>query len=110
MQGGALADGNAVEERRLLSGEELEGEMEKGVPGCYMDPLLANSPSRFLDFVCKLFKCCLIGFARSVRVECGLLFVTKKSGKLRMIIDARRANVMFRKPPSEGNSGAACFG
>ena len=49
-------------------------------------------------------------FACSTKVTCGIFFVTKKAGRLRMILDARRSNVYFRKPPSRHNSSAACFG
>ena len=43
-------------------------------------------------------------------VFCPKSFVFKKNKKLRLIIDARRASVFFRRPPSGENSSLAALG
>jgi hypothetical protein len=43
-------------------------------------------------------------------VENGLFFVQKKSNTLTRILDARKANQYFRKPPTGHNSSSAALG
>ena len=41
----------------------------------------------------------MLEWCEQVRECCGLFAVWKKSGKQRLIIDARRSNLWFRPPP-----------
>ena len=85
----------------MLSGEEIAAVMEQGFSNdCYMDPQLTHDPSKYHNLVGDLCSCNLLGFTDQPRVQVGLFFVTKKNHKQRMIIDARRTNKLFRKPPT----------
>eukprot|EP00973_Karenia_brevis_P084010 11656732-Karenia_brevis.AAC.1 len=85
----------------LLSSEELEAVHERGLPRTYMDPTLQHNESLYSEFIAQLFECGVISFAREVKCECGMFFVRKKNGMLRLILDARLANSFFRSPPSD---------
>ena len=75
-----------------------------------MDPVLKHSVKKYSDFVGVLHSCGLVKFCQSAKVTNGLFFVRKKSGKLRMILDAWPANQLFRKAPTGQNGSAASFG
>ena len=93
----------------LLTGEELEGVLESGYPSTYHDPVLKSNRKKYLSFLQDLHQCGVIDFAPKVKVELGLFFVFKKNKKLRLIIDARAANLHFRRPPSKNNSSLAAL-
>ena len=96
-------------EAMLLSEEELGGVMQDtSMPGCYHDPVLANSPREWAGFVCELLRSGVIDFTLRPQVVAGVFFVRKKSGALRLIIDARRANRLVRAPPAGRNSSTEC--
>ena len=73
------------------------------LPGLYMDPVPQRGPSKDGEFVAGLFRCHLVRFDLKAFSECGLLLVIQKpkDGKvrLRLVIDARRSNSLFRNPP-----------
>ena len=98
------------DEWMLLSDEELAGELERETPGQYSDPVLARDQEQYISFLKELRRCGVIGCSSWVECVCGLFFVSKKNKKLRLIIDARRANVFFRRPPSGENSSLAALG
>lgn len=102
---------DCFEDEMLLSPEERAGVLEKGLDGlCYMDPLLANDPKKYHQFVADLFQCNLIGFTTNPRVQVGAFFVTKKNNKQRLIVDARKTNRLFRTPPSTAMGSMECWG
>ena len=41
----------------------------------------------------------LVGYSLQCECESGVFFVHKKSGKIRLILNCRRANARFRAPP-----------
>ena len=47
----------------------------------------------------RLWEAGLLSFARRRRAEIQPFFVTTKGGKQRLVLDARRANQWFRRPP-----------
>ena len=99
------------ESQMLLSEEERGGVLEKCLEGdMYVDPLLAEDKKAYHGLVCDLVRCSLVGFTTSPKSQVGLFFVSKKNGKLRMIIDARRTNSVFRKPPSTQLGSADSWG
>jgi hypothetical protein len=109
LEGQALREVRECHTRMLLSPEELEGELEQGLAGLYHDPVLERSECKYLDFVCELFKSGIVNFNPWVKVEVGVFFVLKKNRKLRLILDARRSNQHFRRPPSRNNCSAGSF-
>ena len=102
LRGDALAAVRDVESRMLLSSEELEAELSQGISMFYHDPVLKRNRKQYVSYLKQLYGCGLIGLTSSCNIVCqpGLFFVRKKSNQLRMIVDARRANLRFRKPPS----------
>ena len=65
---------------------------------CYHDPALSDS-GVYAKFIFDLYNAGLIAFTSNPRVIIGVFFVTKKNGRLRMIIDCRRINNLMRQPP-----------
>lgn len=89
------------ETEMLLSGEEMAAVQERGFHGdCYLDPQLSTNPKTYHMFLADLFDAKLISFTNKPRVQVGAFVVTKKGGKQRLIIDARRTNKLFRTPPT----------
>jgi hypothetical protein len=89
------------EAKMMLSDEEIAGTRQcVEAPGCFFDPVLAGSPQEYAIFVADMVKAGIVEFTCFPKCEVGAFFVSKKSGRLRLILDARRANVLFRKPPS----------
>lgn len=99
------------ERQMLLSGEELAAVQERGFEGdLYVDPRLADDEKAYHDFVAELVESRLVSFTTTPRSQVGLFFVTKKNGKLRMIVDARRTNRLFRRPPCTQLGSADSWG
>ena len=88
------------ESEMLLSSEEVASVLEVGLEGeCYVDPVLKNNSKEYHEFISDLIDCNLLYFTDKPRVQVGVFCVTKKQ-RQRLIIDARRANRLFRTPPS----------
>lgn len=69
-----------------------------GVDRPYMDPMLRQGKS-YHGFLKRLHASSLVDYSvRPGREQIGLFFVTKKNGKLRLIVDARRSNAHFGEP------------
>ena len=66
----------------------------------YVDPALTRNRRKYVKFLNDLEKRGLVKFSVACQEQVGLFFVKKKSGQLRMILDARRTNARFRNPPS----------
>ena len=99
----------APERRMLLSAEELEGELERRMPNLHHDPAFERCPRRYALFIRDLYSSGVVRFSREVKVVNGIFFVKKKNGKLRLMLDARRASVFFKNPPSRNNASASCL-
>ena len=85
----------------MLSDEEIAGVLEKGLENDrYMDPQLEGGGKKYHGFIADLVQSKLVGFTTHPRVQVGAFVVTKKAQKQRLIVDARRTNKLFRKPPS----------
>ena len=83
------------EEEMLLSSEEAGAVLEVGLEGeCYMDPALAHDNTKYHEFISDLIDCNLLYFTDTPRVQVGAFVVTKKQQRQRLIIDARRANLL----------------
>jgi len=94
----------------LLSEAELAAVIDDTeLPGCYFDPVLERSPQKYASFIAELYNCGVLGFTGTPRVVIGCFFVKKKNKKLRFIIDARRANRLFRRPPRTRLGSSECW-
>ena len=99
------------ESEMLLSEEERAAVLEKGLEGdMYLDPVLSNNTQAYLGFIADLFSCNILGFTSRPKMQVGAFFVSKKNGKQRLVIDARRANRLFRTPPSTCLGSVDCYG
>ena len=66
----------------------------------YWDPLLRNDPRVYKRFIRKLHQADYLVYTQRPKCMVGVFFVKKSDGKkIRMIIDARGANMRFREPP-----------
>ena len=84
----------------LLDEEGIGAMMEENKPiQTYMDPLLRDDIGLYCNFVHDLFEAGMIDFTNRPQGLVTPFFVAKKSGKLRLILDCRETNRMFRKPP-----------
>ena len=92
-------------DRMLLSDAELRAVFQNTeLPGCYVDPILEHDPVQYAGFVADMYRCKLARFDVTPVSKCGLFFVSKKpkpdgTVRLRLVIDARRSNRLFREPP-----------
>ena len=82
---------------QMLRGEE---EIEASLFQPYWDPLLRNDPRVYKRFIRKLHQADYLVYTQKPKCMVGVFFVKKSDGKkIRMIIDARGANMRFREPP-----------
>ena len=66
----------------------------------YWDPLLRGSTKTYKKFIKMLHKAGCLTYTQRPKGFCGVFFVRKSDGqKIRMIIDARGTNKMFKEPP-----------
>ena len=88
-------------EEMMLSSEEIAGVLERGLErDLYIDPLLDTNPLKYHELIADMCGAKLLSFTTQPKVQVGLFFVSKKAWKQRIIVDARRANKLFKKPPS----------
>ena len=67
----------------------------------YVDPVLANSPTKMGKFLTRLFDANMLSFKPGWEAATvGVFFVYKKNGSHRLILDTRAANQAFAKPRS----------
>lgn len=64
----------------------------------YVDPILLHQKAVYADFIQRLFHSNLVEFRLKARESVGVFFVWKKSGRQRMVIDARKSNLWFDTP------------
>ena len=95
--------------RHLLDdtvGEIMLDETERGrlldsteQPGMYVDPSLSDV-GVYARFLVTLYRAKLIQFGVVANSICGVFCVAKKTpGRLRLVIDCRRSNRLFKPPP-----------
>jgi len=70
-----------------------------GRPNTYMDPVLKNNPKKYALFVRRCHAIGILDFTLQCKSELGIFFVKKKHNKLRMILDCRATNLLFKTPP-----------
>ena len=102
LEGDALLDYLRFDERIKLPPEARGALYEtQEMPGMCGDPILSASDDLYVKFVAELIDCKVCKLTYCPRSRTGAFFVSKKSGKLRLIADARRSNVLFRRPVSK---------
>lgn len=99
------------EDEMLLSPEEQAGVLGRGLEGlCYMDPILANDPKKYHQFIADMHRSGLLDYTLKPKVQVGAFVVTKKGDKQRLIVDARKTNRLFRTPPTTLLGSMECWG
>ena len=83
-----LADDDVVEHRQLYDN-----------PSLYTDVHIENNPEVRKEFYKRLFRCGILGATKNRRGSISPFFVRKKGGKQRLVLDCRRVNMFFRRPP-----------
>ena len=83
---------------RLESGRGAPGPLPDG-DKLYVDPRLVGSRRRYVGFLKDLERRGLLTYGSWVHETVGTFFVKKKSGRQRLIVDARRTNARFGQPP-----------
>ena len=96
----------------LFSPEEYGGGVGEHIceVGCSMDPVLLRKPAEYAHFVAQLLQRNIIRFTCTPKSRLGIFFVRKKNGKLRLIVDCRKVNAVFRTPPKGHVVSSAVFG
>lgn len=85
----------------FVSGDEWGHIVEKGgAIRPYMDEVLRHDHQQYFTFVKDLFDRGMITFTTKPRAIITPFFVAKKNGKLRLVLDCRGVNQMFRPPPA----------
>ena len=111
LEGECLSQVKNWETEMLLSPEEYGGVMEHiDSIGCYMDPVLSRNPNMYAHFVLQLLRANIIRFSKTPKSRLGVFFVRKKNGKLRLIVDCRQVNAVFKTPPKGHVVSSAVFG
>ena len=77
-------------------------------PRPYWDPTLRRSKHARLELLGVLARAGLIGFRPRIRARVAFFFVKKKSGMIRLIVDAREANAYHKTLPVARFASAGC--
>ena len=93
----------------LAEGDVRVLKAELGLKKPYVDPALRGSPKLYADFCRKLDASGLIEFRETFTEQVGAFTVWKKSGKQRLVIDARLANLHFGVPEKVSLATGATF-
>ena len=107
-------DGNKVVERlrqKLLPKEEAARQLEESpVHRPYMGPSLRGQRRRCVQVLSRLERCGLLEWRCRREPTVGLFAVWKKSGRQRLIINARLANLRFAAPDPVSLATGASLG
>ena len=84
-------------------------ECDEQVPEPYWDEVLRSDHTAYVKFLNGLVRAGYVGFRRRIRSSVGVFRVPEKDGTLRMVIDARKTNSLFRAPPRTSLSPGAAM-
>ena len=82
----------------LRSAKEMREHPPDKIIPC-VDPLLKHNRRQYLRFIHRLQETDFLYFSKFPKCRAGTFFVGKSDGQIRMTIDGRRANRMFKTPP-----------
>ena len=83
--------------RPLEEVDEIHARAGRVVP--YTDPVLKRSRRTYVRLLRRLHAAGLVRWSRRCRCEVGVFTVSRKDGRLRLILDCRSANRYFLSPP-----------
>ena len=84
----------------MLDNSDVSGAAGQSDPRLYMDPVLGRGGAAYNGFVKDLWRRGLVRFTVKPMGHVTVFFVFKKSGQLRMIVDARVVNKRFKRAPT----------
>ena len=87
------------EKHMLRDAAEMEAVSDLPPVQLYHDPVLGSSPRVWGNFCKDLHKRGLLTYGLTKRGSCTVFFVSKRGELLRMILDCREVNRMFKSPP-----------
>ena len=111
-----ILGGEAVKVERVLSSKLLtraraaENAASSGLKSPYYDPLIKHNKRLYADLIRKLHDAGVVEFRRSCREHVGIFTVWKKSGKQRLVVDARLTNCWFEPPEGVRLATGSSFG
>lgn len=108
--GGAHFPCSLLESKVLPPGAVKELKAQCSLKSPYFDPHLKYSRRAYASFVRRLHNSGVVEYRRSCREQCGLFCVWKKSGRQRLVVDARLTNLWFAKPEDVSLATGASFG
>ena len=76
----------------------------------FMDPRMRKSHKAYTRLIQRLVRCGVLCYGTKFLCDVGLFEVAKKSGKQRLVVDARRANLCFDDPTGVSLPTSASFG
>jgi len=99
-----------LEQEVLLPDREAQALLDAHGIAPYWDPGLTRSRCRYRQLLVELDRRGLLHWSQQPAEEVGIFFVAKTNGKLRMIVDCRRSNLRFRRPPGVSLCTSETFG
>lgn len=99
-----------LESKVLPPGAVKELKAQCSLKSPYFDPHLKYSRRAYASFVRRLHNSGVVEYRRSCREQCGLFCVWKKSGRQRLVVDARLTNLWFAKPEDVSLATGFSFG
>ena len=107
--GGAEQVSEFIHEK-LLSGGESRARLDGAPRRPYNDPALRRGSRSYVRLLRRLASAGMIEYAFSSAEVVGLFFTRKKSGRLRLVIDARRSNCWLKESNSVTLATGAALG
>ena len=84
----------------MISEDEWGAKVESGaLISPYMDGVLKGDPSKYVQFVHRLYQGGMLRFTARPKDMMTPFCVAKKNGRLRLVLDCRAINERFREPP-----------
>ena len=87
--------------RPVPEGADMDTQL--GPAGRYVDPVFQHNQRHYVGFVRDLVEAGSVGFVEDAVEHVRLLFVAKKVGAQRFVVDARASNRHFSRPQSGSN-------
>ena len=95
--------------KMVSPGDVKTRKLQSGLKAPYFDPVLKSGSATYVEFLHRLRSSNLIEFRTEARERVGIFTVWKKSGKQRLVVDARFSNLWFESPEHVELATGAAF-
>ena len=110
LDGDDLEDLKNFDSHCFLSEAEIQAKVSaQGKPRSFYAPELAGGGKEYEKLVQSLYSKRMVSFTRRKKCGVGLFVVSKKDGRLRLIIDCRKLNFQLRAPPKTKLASTSSF-